>query len=1065
MSKDYPLFQPERPEMFEGGCNPPPKPHHHHHHECDRPIGPSPSCPPGYNPHFNCIPPVPPVPSPIEGSSLYEQMGVLTERVNVCINQWNSVSKNCYEALNQVVQAARSNDVYYDDCEVGYQEGYDEVEGAAYAIVEKKAVDRKGEPIFVKLYPAYKNTSNPGVKQKIFDASFINSANVIITAVPATSNTWTGPALINGAGMPGTAVEDSYVYGFTRKGSLRYFPSNVSETTLCQQGMVDVIGGCVPILYDGKVLDEVVGMTEREAVTAIGFNSGTGSVFFFACSAQNEPGMGIASVARVLQGYGCTTAVVTSHQVNNKEVTTSEGMLYLGNMTCDPAQAIQPENLAYWVVTKMPCFHNRFEKEIADLVQTTGRNAWETYLLGVQIQSFDDRIASNTEAIKAEVERAMQAEAWLQENINKEVNRAMQAEAWLQENINKEVDRAKEAESALDNKIEAETTRATTAEAELSAKIQEEQLRAMEVERDLSNQILKEIQDRITADNKIIQSIEDETQSRIEAINNLKVYVDEQITNLTEEINKVVSGQVNLPYLKLTGGFMTGDITMATGTTVVLGRGPIAATDAATKKYVDDAIASGTTPGGDVTKEYVDQQIAVVQTNLDNKVSKTGDSMSGSLDMDGNKIISPVLSSPTPIQVNNGGVGQQIISGVAVPSRPYDAANKRYVDEGIESASSSIAGDLRKEFLPLSGGTMTGNIAMSGSSEIRFTTTDQVPPTLKIDDSNGDANITTTGGLQITGTNIHAKNNENKAISISGIKSVHVDDVTTPGYTVTENNGLNVIGGFSNFLVDGQNYAPIGSGTHNIYNGSTMAGSIIPHNGHIDISVNDSAGSVYINRANTAGGTGEIWVSEVHSPQQLILRPGSSISANNANIRNVKDPDSPQDAVTLNYLKNNFVPIREFGRGHIYLDELNVGPNYLREPDSEIGLDIFLTKKETGVLYIVVRNNDFSIIYYRPDGTSGTFPDVAISIRFNIATVKPWCWYKETLNGPLIDGFSDFTFNTSANKFGYSFTAKKQGATTNLSAPFIWIYGSGSMPVLEYYPPDLDGPSFSSLTI
>ena len=119
-------------------------------------------CPPQKPPV--CQPPqpvmgqIPPVPTVIEGSSLYEAMSKVIERTNVCINQWNCISKNCYEAMNACVAAARSNDVYYDDCEVNYQEGYDTTEGCAYAIVEKKAVDRKGKPIFVSLTPAYDNT-------------------------------------------------------------------------------------------------------------------------------------------------------------------------------------------------------------------------------------------------------------------------------------------------------------------------------------------------------------------------------------------------------------------------------------------------------------------------------------------------------------------------------------------------------------------------------------------------------------------------------------------------------------------------------------------------------------------------------------------------------------------------------------------------------------------------------------------------------------------------------------------------------------------------------------------
>ena len=137
------------------GCTPPP------------PTVCPPPKPPVCHPPQPVMGQIPPVPTVIEGSSLYEAMGKVIERTNMCINQWNCISKNCYEAMNACVAAARSNDVYYDDCEVNYQEGYDTTEGCAYAIVEKKAVDRKGKPIFVSLAPAYDNTTNSGVEQGI----------------------------------------------------------------------------------------------------------------------------------------------------------------------------------------------------------------------------------------------------------------------------------------------------------------------------------------------------------------------------------------------------------------------------------------------------------------------------------------------------------------------------------------------------------------------------------------------------------------------------------------------------------------------------------------------------------------------------------------------------------------------------------------------------------------------------------------------------------------------------------------------------------------------------------
>ena len=74
--------------------------------------------------------------------------------------------------------------------------------------------------------------------------------------------------------------------------------------------------------------------------------------------------------------------------------------------------------------------------------------------------------------------------------------------------------------------------------------------------------------------------------------------------------------------------------------------------EAATKKYVDDAVQTGGgSPGGDVSKEYVDQQISELQGQIDAKVSKSGDTMSGALNFNGQTALNPVLESNTGIKV------------------------------------------------------------------------------------------------------------------------------------------------------------------------------------------------------------------------------------------------------------------------------------------------------------------------------------------------------------------------------------------------------------------------------
>ena len=886
-------------------------------------------CPPQKPPV--CQPPqpvmgqIPPVPTVIEGSSLYEAMGKVIERTNMCINQWNCISKNCYEAMNACVAAARSNDVYYDDCEVNYQEGYDTTEGCAYAIVEKKAVDRKGKPIFVSLAPAYDNTTNSGVEQGIFDMSFIKSANVIMTAVQAGSDKWFGPAMYRGAAIPGETKTDGYVYGFNRHGALRYFKGDVTETTLCQNQMVDVIGGCVPILYDGKVIEGVEAMTQKQAICAIGFNCGTGSVFFFSCSAQNQPGMGIASVARILQGYGCTTAVVTS-ATTNTPAATGEGMLYMGQMTTDPVNAKEPKNLAYWVISKCPNFNNAFQKEVADLVQTTGRNAWETYLLGVQIQSFDDRITQNAKDIAAEIERATVAEEALDQKIEAETNRAEAAEDALDKKIDAETERATAAETALDNKIVAETNRATAAENKIASDLQAEVVRATTRENQIQAALDAEIKARIDADNDLINAIEQEVlarkaadvalENKIDAVDK-KIQtqitnIEGNITNLETQINGMTTGQTNLPYLKLTGGQLSGNLTFTSGSTVVAGRAPTADNEVATKKYVDDAVQTGGGgTGTDVSKEYVDQQIANVQGQVNTKVSKSGDTMTGSLNFNGNTAVNPVLESNSGIKVqssSSGAAGK--VTNLAAPSADSDAANKKYVDDGIKQVKQEIEGELGGEYLALTGGDMTGDINMTGNSVVKFydpiaarararNLTDQMVKGSVYNDADAMVVKSETGPVALKGTDVSLSNGEGGEIANSGVTEIRRKKNDPNSGAVKLNDDL--INLAADTVLVGQNgsmQGEISAGTINLYDDSGAA-VLKRHNSHLDINVPDALGSVYINRNQTEGGTGEIHVTEVHAPNELRLNPGTTINMMSKRVVGMANGVNANDAVNV----------------------------------------------------------------------------------------------------------------------------------------------------------------------
>lgn len=77
-----------------------------------------------------------------------------------------------------------------------------------------------------------------------------------------------------------------------------------------------------------------------------------------------------------------------------------------------------------------------------------------------------------------------------------------------------------------------------------------------------------------------------------------------------------------------------------------------------------------------------------IQITDTSKLSKSGDSMTGPLNMSNNSI-----------------------TNVKSPENTQDAANKQYVDSAVQTVSDTVAG-LDGTYLALSGGTMEGNISM-----------------------------------------------------------------------------------------------------------------------------------------------------------------------------------------------------------------------------------------------------------------------------------------------------------------------------------------------------------------
>lgn len=611
--------------------------------------------PPPCKPEFCAIPVPPPimpvVPPPVPGFNPQAQMGAVIEKTNECIHRWNYIQANCFKALNDCVGAAKTSPVYYDDSEVHLEQGYSSDDSAVYHIVRVQKYDKAGCPIRVKLGLAYDNSTNSNVRQSMHDYSFVKSANVIMTAVNPAQEGWNGPAMWRGMAIAGTPNTEGYIAGFNALGTLKVYKGNVETTNLCQDKIVDMIGAVTPIILDSEITEQAKALTTKKAITAIGYNSGCGQTILFNVGITENPGMQGITVATILKEMGCNTAVITAMQDATDEP--SIGMEYLGRWTDAPAKYNEPQNVAFWYVSKRPeCgFKNDFETEIANLVQCTGYCT--------------NGITELRDKVENAQETADKALSLAQDNANKI--------ATIQGQI-----------TEIYSKIDALNTRLTKVEGDITT---------------IKGQI-DTINQQITAINQAISSIREEISNITEQI----AGITSSITNLTNRV-QTVEGKVTTIEGNITD--IQGDITNIQGDiTNIEGDINNIEGDINNINNALDDIKDGTTE-----LPYV---------------KKAGDTMSGALNMGSNKV-----------------------SSVGTPTENADAATKKYVDDKVSGAEYKlpIAGPTKLggvkvgsglnitadgtlsatgggggvgDYLPLAGGTMSGDIVMSDGTSINF---------------------------------------------------------------------------------------------------------------------------------------------------------------------------------------------------------------------------------------------------------------------------------------------------------------------------------------------------------
>ena len=770
-----------------------------------------------------CAVPVPPpimpvIPHPVPGFNPQAQMGAVIEKTNECIHRWNYIQANCFKALNDCVGAAKTSPVYYDDSEVHLEQGYSSDDSAIYHIVRVQKYDKAGCPIRVKLGLAYDNSTNSNVRQSMHDYSFVKSANVIMTAVNPAQEGWNGPAMWRGMAIAGTPNAEGYIAGFNALGTLKVYKGNVETTNLCQDKIVDMIGAVTPIIVDGEITEQAKALTTKKAISAIGYNSGCGQTILFNVGITENPGMQGISVATILKEMGCNTAVITAMQDATDEQ--SIGMEYLGRWTDVPAKYNDPQNVAFWYVSKRPeCgFKNDFETEIANLVQSTGYCA--------------NGITELRDKVENAQETADEALSLAQDNADKiEVIQGQITEIYSQiDALDSRLTKVEGDITTIKGQINTINQQITTINQAISS-----------IREDISNltEQIAGITSSITDLTNRVQKVEGKVttiEGNISDIQGDITNIEGDITNINNALDEIKGGTTELPYVKKAGDTMSGTLNMGNNKVSSIGT-PTDDADAATKKYVDD------------------------------KVSGAAYKL-------------PIASGSTL-----GGI--KVGTGLNVTA-----------DGTLSATGTGETGD----YLPLSGGTMKGDIVMQDGTSL------DLAQTGSLYNDNGSTVLKGTGPVVAMGTQVKVQNEGGDPVQIKNVANASDNgDAVNKGQMDGELDPIK-----TNINEVKTDITNIKNGTDALpyvkKSGDTMTGPLVikagdgvcisaPFNsGAATISKNENTESLYMDNGKAIIGV---------IGENVNLQPNGSVIVNEKQIKRVADPTDAQDAATKAYVDAN----------------------------------------------------------------------------------------------------------------------------------------------------------------
>lgn len=416
-------------------------------------------CPPVPDCGYGMPPLMPPIPPFNPNLSMPGQVEALTHKVNDLIKTLNCYSDNVYGAYNAIVQSALCNDAYYR--EVTIEEGYIPDASAKYKVVHIPFLDKAGEPIYLELGLAYNNSTNSGVREKSFDASQRFLADKLIPAANVGTN-WYGHPIWKNAPIPTTEVEGmKYTVGITESGFIKWYANSVDDRTM-QIDKVRNAMGVRSVLIAGGELSQNMWETNESTQLArvgIGMNYQTKERFIVVVEGSDRTGCTVEQFANIFNGYACDVAVECANG-------DSSYMLDKGEMAVMPstvnAMSIPtvPDSNCFWYITKRRHYKNQYVKDVAVLTQRVGQEIWNTELADTAVDKVKAEVVDLNNRLVEEIQNRKDGDARLDSEIAEESENRINGDKVLDERITAEV-------KTLNKRIDSEVEKLNAVDAKL----------------------------------------------------------------------------------------------------------------------------------------------------------------------------------------------------------------------------------------------------------------------------------------------------------------------------------------------------------------------------------------------------------------------------------------------------------------------------------------------------------------------------------------------------------------------------------------------------------------------